>query len=324
MNYRKPSSSRRPLHGFTLVELLVVITIIGILVALLLPAVQSAREAARRTQCANHLKQLGLALHNYHYAHEALPWGSTYNSTLNTVTWASQILPNMERQAHYDSFDFSVPITHANNAKAVTTVVESFICPSDPAGSLGVLPARCQCCPGSPEKSMAMWYVGSVGPAYDQACSFCPSTTPGAANFCCQGKAYGDQGDGPGMFYRAPISVRFANVKDGLSNTIMLGETLPEQTIHNMAFASNMPLSKTNTPINTMVPKNQLPVVGASDSANHATNPHNTSIGFKSLHPGGAMFCMGDGSVQFFMESIDFKLFNELGTKNGGEVVTLP
>jgi prepilin-type N-terminal cleavage/methylation domain-containing protein len=311
-------------NGFTLVELLVVIAIIGILVAMLLPAVQSAREAARRLQCSNNLKQLALALHNYHTAHKAIPFGSTYTTTLKTYTWATAILPYIEQQNHYDSFDFTQNITHANNTKAVTTRVAAFICPSDPAGRKGVLPARCQCCPGSPETSMAIWYPGSMGPVYDSNCSFCVIKTPSASNFCCRGKAFGDAGDGPGLFYRWPVSVTFDEVRDGLTNTFLLGESLPEQTIHNMAFCSNMPLSQTNIPLNTMTPPSKMPVIGAADSANHSTNPYWETMGFKSLHPGGAMFAMSDGSVHFISETIDFQLYNELGSRSGGEVVTLP
>ena len=322
MGVDMPQSKRT--SGFTLVELLVVIAIIGILVALLLPAVQSAREAARRMECSNNIRQLGLGLHNYHTAHGELPFGSTYSTTTHTVTWATMILPYIEQQNHYDLFDFSVPITHANNTPALTTHVKVFACPTDPAGRKGVLPARCQCCPGSPETSMALWYCGSVGPAYDGSCSFCPSSTPAQSNYCCQGSNYGDQGNGPGMFFRWPISVTFDEVRDGLTSTFMLGETLPEQTIHNMAFCANMPLGQTNIPLNRFTPASEMPVVGASSGSNHGTNPYYRTLGFKSMHPGGAMFCMGDGSVHFINETIDFQLYNELGTRAGGEVAQLP
>lgn len=171
---------------------------------------------------------------------------------------------------------------------------------------------------------MALWYPASAGPAYDGHCVNCESSTPSPDNYCCQGKNYGDQGDGPGMFYRWPISVTIDEVRDGTTNTIMLGETLPEQTIHNMAFCANMPLAQTNIQLNRMTPQSEMPVVGDSDSANHGRNPYYRTLGFKSRHPGGVMFVMGDGSVHFISETIDFQLLNELGTRAGGEVAQLP
>ncbi len=127
---RQPCPAAR---GFTLVELLVVIAIIGVLVSLLLPAVQSAREAARRMQCSNNLKQIGLALHNYHTINDALPAGSggpapgAWPDYEVMATWPAAILPQLEQQNHFDLFNFDVPPNHADNLQAVTTPVTVYV-----------------------------------------------------------------------------------------------------------------------------------------------------------------------------------------------------
>ena len=133
--------------AFTLVELLVVITIIGILIALLLPAVQAAREAARRMQCGNNLKQIGLALHNYHAAKNALPLGSIPNGS---STWAMLILPQMEQQGIYNMINFNMPVFDNTTAVngftnvqvAATTRIPAYTCPSDPKSANPILTGR--------------------------------------------------------------------------------------------------------------------------------------------------------------------------------------
>jgi prepilin-type N-terminal cleavage/methylation domain-containing protein len=339
-------AARRP--AFTLVELLVVIAIIGILIALLLPAVQAAREAARRTQCANNLKQIGLGFQNYHSTYNKLPYGSRYDQSGAAApagTWILLILPFAEQDALYDKFDLNVHLSHANNAEARKAVVPMLTCPSDPQARDPILNWRCNCCSSGPSISHGTWYLGSMGPVSCGPCQYCPSTTVSESNYCCKPNNCGDRPSSvavepperkrvytPGMFARYEASVIFSDVLDGLSNTIMAGETLPLHSIHNAAFAANYPLAPTNIPINTMkgtgwdgfkVNLNAL-TSGNYHTVGPNSPPYYESHGFKSLHPTGAQFVMGDGSVRFLRQTISYPLFCALGTRKGGESAQLP
>ena len=214
----KSEIHNRKSAGFTFVELLVVITIIGILIALLLPAVQAAREAARRMQCTNNLKQIGLALHGYHATHEQLPYGSSYPVTFNG-TWAAFILPYLEQQGLFDSFNFNKPIYDAANQQAVTTVVAAYICPTDPQSQQPILSNRGNANNYNPQQVLGLWYPGCMGPTDDNACSFCNDpnypTKPSPGNYCCQGYDFGSSnppGNAVGIFLRYPRGIRFAEV----------------------------------------------------------------------------------------------------------------
>ena len=340
--------------GFTLVELLVVIAIIGVLVALLLPAVQAAREAARRAQCTNNVKQLGLALQSYHDVRETLPAAVQYCCSLTRArghTWTTSILPYLEQPALSDAITgtdsfggaFSDgPLFHVGllPAEIVSTVIPAYACPSDRDPTNPILADRTSLNGAfNPEDpAMGLWYTASMGPTHPGGCPLCgagdePDPENPSAIYCCQGVSTSNGGGfgGPregrsfkeematvGLFGRNKRSIAFREIPDGLSNTIMVGETLPRQCSFISAFAVNFNISSTTVPLNTFESDEQG--VGTVSKGSGWT----VTSGFKSNHPGGANFCFADGSVHFLNEIIDFVTYNYLGTRAGGEAVSLP
>lgn len=307
-------------RAFTLVELLVVIAIIGILVALLLPAVQSAREAARRMQCTNNLKQIGLAMHNYHDTHGTLPYGSgsccdKSNPKAWGGIWPTMILPQMEQQNLHSAIDFKKHVQDLP-AAIVQTIIPMYICPSDGHAGNAVLDKRFS---HNPTKAMGLWYTACMGPTSPDQCVFCNGGAAASpSNYCCQGNNWGTsagngypEGNSVGMFGRFSNSINFGEVRDGLSNTIMVGETLPRQCTFISAFAVNFNVTSTTIPINTF-----------DDDKGAGSNWWRTS-GYKSNHTGGVNVAMGDASVQFLSATMDYRLYNNLGTRAGGEVALL-
>lgn len=313
-----------PRRGMTLVELLAVIAIIGLLMALLLPAVQAARESARRMQCGNNLKQVALAYHGVHASENALPalCGYTVNQLVPPASLA--ILPHLDQLPLFSQFDQKKTVRDPVNLPVVTTPVASVICPSDPQATAPILANRWQSGAGNPNPAtcLGLWYAPSLGPLHDRfpggpGCVYCPT---GNNSACCQGDWSGSGGSPfPGMFVRRPTRVTFASARDGLSNTILLGETLPGHSVANGAYLQNIPGSPTHIPLNTMMSDAGIDSAGVTGLANWQH-----TMGFKSVHPGGAHVAMADGSVHFLSESIDYALFNALGTKAGREAVTLP
>jgi prepilin-type N-terminal cleavage/methylation domain-containing protein/prepilin-type processing-associated H-X9-DG protein len=321
-------SNRNP-RAFTLVELLVVIAIIGLLVALLLPAVQAAREAARRMQCANNMKQIGLAMHLYHDAKKTLPFACGYSNEVsghltNAGTWAAFILPQLEQQNVYNLFDFNRPLTHANNRTAVSTIINTYICPSDPAGSSPLVGGRVQAASPqffNPPGSLGLWYPVSMGPTRDGAmvtnsCIYCScGNAPSATCYCCKNTTdygSGKRGDFVGLFGRYPRGIGFAEVRDGLSKTLMAGEALPAQCSFHGAYHQNFPMAGTQIPINTFTDNSTTPLTKWWDAC-----------GFKSMHPGGINTLLADGSVRFTSDSVNYQVFNEIGTRDGAEISSL-
>ena len=328
------STGHRCPRAFTLVELLVVIAIIALLIGLLLPAVQGARESARRVQCGNQLKQFALALQAYHSSFDVLPSGiinrNRSNPDANATnawqlvsgpdTWFAEILPRLEQQARYDRFDFGVRPGTPANVNLVAEPMAGVACPSDPRGGQSVCDNRCAIfVASSASRMLGLWYAGSLGinPIMGR-CGFCTPQTPQVGSNCCAGGDRATTEPPTGMFAVAATVVSFAQVRDGTSNTILLGETLPHENMHNGAFSTHYPVVATNIPLNTFVPNNELPIGGA-----HWVN-HTIASGIKSRHPGGAHVALADGSAHFVAESIEPVVLRALGTRAGGDAAALP
>jgi prepilin-type N-terminal cleavage/methylation domain-containing protein len=319
--------------GFTLVELLVVIAIIGILVALLLPAIQAAREAARRAQCVNNVRQIAIAMQNYHDTKKHLPQyhagikpaGSTTDYAAGAgwqwagPVWSIIIMPYIEEQALYDSFNKNEKMTSITNRRYARQVVTSYICPSNMTASNPIFTDR-QDLAGpdvnNPSNSLGLYYAVSMGPTIPDACKYCPSTLTGPNNPCCQGANFGTnpRDNSTGMYGRSDGKRTFKQVADGLTHTFLVGETMPEQCVYQGAYAPNFSLAGTMTPLNTFL---SCPVPPAGQC-------YKDSCGFKSAHPGGAHFAMVDASVHFVAETIDYIVYNNLGTRKGGETPQFP
>jgi prepilin-type N-terminal cleavage/methylation domain-containing protein/prepilin-type processing-associated H-X9-DG protein len=269
-------------QAFTLIELLVVVAIIALLVALLLPAVQQAREAARRIQCRNYLRQYGIALHNYHSAHDILPVGNVGN---RFWTFQSMLLPHLEQEALHELCNYSYPGTcfvanivggPANTAAGRSLPI--FGCPSDPlAGGVYNSPSTGLIACGS--------YLGVMG----------TSST-----------------NGTGILY-SNSNTAFRHVADGLSNTLSMGERgIPQSLYWGFFLCGFGNIDGKGDGDNLMTTKFGFSP-GLPDD--------NHNLHFWSYHPGGGNFQLLDGSVRFIGYSINFPVFQALSTKSGREII---
>jgi len=345
--------SRRILRGFTLVELLVVIAIIGILVALLLPAVQAAREAARRMQCGNNLKQLGLALHNYHDVHKNFPparvrinyGGNPATHNTSNINWLARILPQVEQTPLYDRINWS--LYPGNTAAAHTPVkivaISAFRCPSDPG------------------KGNFPW----TDPAGTRRIGPGVATNPKDGNtnyFGCVGhdsQLRTSAGLARGLMVEGHLrisnnmtsgSISMADFLDGTSNTVGIGEAIighPSSRVN--STRSGTPDTVTATD-NGCGPNSILGTGNTTAARGHSwfrgyepstigfttlmtpnsrlwdcgANTGNAMFAARSVHPGGAQVTMVDGSTQFVSSTIDFNTWKFLGGSKDGQAVQIP
>lgn len=312
--------SRR--RGFTLIELLVVISIIAILISLLLPAVQQAREAARRSQCQNNLKQMGLALHNYVNAHNVFPpcavdGGGTANNDCHGgyqstngeagANWLVFLLPFLEEEAYYNNIvptlrTSSSPVDDYNNVMGhkQPSVV---LCPSHELDTRQIAPS------GSNEENLTR---GNYGACY------------GAGQY----RISEHNTKSKGGIFALNSSVTIADVRDGLSHTVALGELRynAESTSDTRGVwvygAMGASAFSTMTSPNSTVADVILGCVGSTTLFPCSTDTTFTNhvAAMRSVHQGGAYSTFGDGSVKFISENINTTIWNALGTRRGGEI----
>ncbi|QDT67039.1 DUF1559 domain-containing protein [Calycomorphotria hydatis] len=322
--------------GFTLIELLVVIAIIAILIALLLPAVQQAREAARRSACKNNLKQLGLALHNYHDSHRAFPIGQGIDSDVcggtdtsnRRAPWTVLILPFIEQTALYKQFNMEAqfegtyaesPNSTTNNGIPSQEIVVAYHCPSFPF----------------PDQ-LHTNYFGVMGGGANL--SECQSASLIGRNFWTNGILYQNS------------KVKMKDVTDGTSNCFILGETKYQLgpngrgDSHRTGWASTMRgtgssvagtvAAATDVKINEYdgdgntgdtgfgpTSASAFGTVGVNGVSSGNANHHLQGRAFGSYHVGGTHFCMADGSVHFLSENIDITTYQNLAIRNDGNVI---
>jgi len=298
--------------GLTLIEVLVVVGVIGLLAALILPAVQSAREAARRAQCVNNLKQLVLAAQGYHgsmgsfpsclYLHPAY---SKAGRAWNNAGWLALMLPQLDQQPLYSAINFeimwgSTPVTGPwgtawsprlygeQNATVRAAVVDTFVCPSDPSPRVDALNAD----EVMGREAAGTSYVGNVGSnCLDRAVN----------GFPCADPMLGDLTGGNGVYWRHGSRVSAAEVTDGLSNTFMAGEQVMAASQWNAWVHANQSLASTALPLNYAPPQGMTNWVW--------------TYSFRSRHPGGANFGLCDGSVRFVKDSVAFGVYQALNTR---------
>jgi prepilin-type processing-associated H-X9-DG protein len=289
---------RRQPRAFTLVELLVIIAIIGLLIALLLPAVQAARESARRTGCSNNLKQLGLALHMYHLndgrfpaltEHDSVPSSTGFES--GWWSWNARILPYIDQAGMADQIDLRsdavYPFLTGQNRALVSQNLEALLCPSDTY---------------SPIRWSADWGMADDG---------LPLAAAHSNYLGCRGSTNAVPGDG--AFPAANRRVGMRDMKDGTSHTLHVGER-PIDNVGEWGWWALGTGFDGHGFADHVLPCTEGLRMGVPGDSADLTH-------FWSMHPGGAYFLFVDGSVRFLNYSISYDLFQALGSRNGGEPI---
>lgn len=333
--------------GFTLIELLVVIAIIAVLIALLLPAVQAAREAARRAQCINNIKQLGLAIHNYHDAFGCIPYAGGF-APHRGWGWVPMVLPQLEQSPLYNAINFSDCVESVAQGTVRASVISALICPSDDRPAFfndRTTPTAGNCIGANTSdgsaagryKGAVSHYSGSYGDGHSNNTGDIYSNDGAAARFGCAGcnssgganetptagcpTPTGPYGSGPnhrGLFdYQSRSGpVNIAGITDGTSNTILIGHTVTVTRSESLVWYTSTGVTLgTCTPINWILRSSQRAGVPFPTGSWRGR-------GFSSLHPGGTTIGMADGSGRFLKESINPRTFNALGSRAGGEVIS--
>ncbi|MDR0870243.1 MAG: DUF1559 domain-containing protein [Planctomycetaceae bacterium] len=336
-------------RAFTLVELLVVIAIIGVLIALLLPAVQAAREAAARMNCQSNMKNVALAFQNYHDVHQSFPLGCKKDTS---GTWALYVLPFIEQQPLYASYNFKrayndntkdTGFDKGNTDLLAKLRIPVYSCPTD----------------GDKQSSYGNYMHHNLAVCMGNAAVYMPND-PGTNQAATQGRGwalYGDitalQGamfwggcrlESGGVWSEGYKWVPLAEISDGLSNTVILSETVQGEraaSAHNQGAVDLRGLiwwgegaqfvayrsPNTLTPDNVQFTKPAYPGGGTAHFARHPISPtlanNITIMSARSFHPGGVNAALGDGSVRFFSDTINIDVWHAYASAYGGESKSL-